>query len=80
MLKFDSFWRLDRRNLHSVNDALVTLLPTSAKSSKVTDYHPILLIHIVGKLLSKVLANRLAPRLSNLVNNNQSAFIKGRFI
>jgi hypothetical protein len=70
MLAFDSFWRLDSRNLHSVNDAMLTLLPKTAKASKVTDYHPISLIHIVGKLLSKVLVNRLTPRLGNLVHIN----------
>jgi hypothetical protein len=41
---------------------------------------PIALIHIVGKLISKVLANRLAPWLENLVHVSQSAFIKGHFI
>jgi hypothetical protein len=34
----------------------------------------------VGKLISKVLANRLAPWLENLVHVSQSAFIKGHFI
>jgi hypothetical protein len=76
MLAFDSFWRLDTRNLHSVNDVLLTLLPKSADAN----YRPISLIRIVGKLLSKVLANHLAPKLSNLVNINQSTFIKGHFI
>jgi hypothetical protein len=30
--------------------------------------------------VTKVLATRLAPHLSSLVNNNQSAFIRGRSI
>jgi hypothetical protein len=38
------------------------------------------LIHMVGKLLSKVLANRLAPKLGELIHHSQSAFIKGRMI
>jgi hypothetical protein len=59
---------------------MLTLLPKTAEASKVTDYHPISLIHILGKLLSKVHVNRLTPRLGNLVHINQSAFIKGRFI
>jgi hypothetical protein len=79
-MAFDSFWHLDARNLHSVNEALLTLLPKSAEALTVKDYRPILLIHIVGKLLSKVLANRLAPKLAGLVHISQSAFIKGRFI
>jgi hypothetical protein len=80
MLAFDSFWCLDSRNLHSVNDALLTLIPKAAEASKVIDYCPILLIHIVGKLLSKILVNHLGPRLGDLVHINQSTFIKGRFI
>jgi hypothetical protein len=75
----DSFWYLDTRNLQSVNEALLTQLPKSPEASKVTDYHPISLIHIVGKLLSKFLANQLAPKLNNLVHISQSAF-KGHFI
>jgi hypothetical protein len=34
----------------------------------------------VGKLISKVLANRLAPRLAELIHCSQSAFLKGRCI
>jgi hypothetical protein len=35
---------------------------------------------MIGKLVSKVLANRLAPRLCDLVQFNQSAFVKGMSI
>jgi hypothetical protein len=42
---------------------------------KVKDYCPISLIHIMGKLLSRVLASRLAPKLNSLVHISQSAFI-----
>ena len=37
-------------------------------------------MHSVGKLVAKVLATRLAPHLSALIRNNQSAFIRGRSI
>jgi hypothetical protein len=56
------------------------LLPKSAETSTVKDFRPISLIHIVSKLISKVLTNRLAHRLSELVQANQTAFIKGRAI
>jgi hypothetical protein len=35
---------------------------------------------VVGKLLSKALPNRLAPRLGELVHPSQSSFIKGHMV
>jgi retron-type reverse transcriptase len=37
-------------------------------------------MHSVAKILSKILANRLAPHLATIVSPCQSAFIKGRSI
>jgi hypothetical protein len=79
MAAFDAFWHLDMRNLHDVNGALL-VLPKLAEATSVKDFRPISLIHVIGKLVSKVLANRLAPRLPELMQVNQSAFIKGRTI
>jgi hypothetical protein len=50
-----------------VNVALMVLLPKTAEASSIKDYRPISLIHIMGKLFSKVLANILAPKLAELV-------------
>jgi hypothetical protein len=58
----------------------MVLLPKMVEASRIKDYRPITLIHTVGKLISKVLVNRLAPKLGELVHVSQSAFIKGRFI
>jgi hypothetical protein len=80
MRAFDVFWRLDMHNLHNVNEALMTLLPKSPDAVKIKDRRPISLIHIIGKLILKVLANRLAPWLNEVVHQSQSAFIKGRYI
>jgi hypothetical protein len=80
MAAFNALWHLDTRNLHNINDSLLVMFPKSTMASSVKDYHPISLIHIIGKLLSKVLANRLAPRLGELVQAIQSVFIKGRVI
>ena len=56
--------------------------PSTKKTdaTRVTDFRPISLIHSIAKIFSKVLANRLAPRLNSLVSNCQSAFIKKRSI
>jgi hypothetical protein len=63
MMAFEAFWRLDMRNLHNVNEALMTLLPKNPDAAEIMDYRPISLIHSIGKLILKVLVNRLAPRM-----------------
>jgi hypothetical protein len=45
---------------------------------EIGDYRPISLVHSFSKLFSKILANRLRGRLSELISKNQSAFVKGR--
>jgi hypothetical protein len=45
----------------------MTLLPKTLEAAMVKDFHPISLIHVIGKLVSKVLAMRLAPKQHNLV-------------
>jgi hypothetical protein len=44
---------------------------------KSRDYEPISLIYSFAKLVSKLLANRLAPYLHKLVASNQSTFVRG---
>jgi hypothetical protein len=46
----------------------------------VKDFRPISLVHNFGKLIIKILANRLASGLNGMISPNQSAFIKGQFI
>jgi hypothetical protein len=71
---------MDSRNFHDIIIALLTLLPKLLEADTLKDYMPILSIHLLGKLFSKVLVNRLVPHLGSLIDLAQSAFIKGRFI
>jgi hypothetical protein len=80
MHTFDALWHLDMRDMHCVNDALLVLRPKTVEVRAVKDYRPILLIHSFGKLMSKVLGNRLAFRIGEMVHPLQSAFIAGRAI
>jgi hypothetical protein len=80
MAAFDTFLRMDIRNFHDINGALLTLLPKSPEAKTLKDYMPISLIHLLGKLLAKVLMNCLAPHLGSFIHLAQSTFIKGRFI
>lgn len=63
-----------------LNSAFITLLPKQVDACRVKDFRPISLIHSFAMLVSKILANRLAPLLPSMVSINQSAFIKGRSI
>lgn len=63
-----------------LNTTFITLLPKKADPIQVKDYRPTSLIHSFAKLVAKIMANRLAPLLPNLVSKNQSAFVKGRNI
>lgn len=77
---FNSLWSLDSRNFHLLNNAYLTLLKKKKDAQEVKDYRPISQIHGFGKLFAKVLSRRVAPHLSEPVQPNQSAFIKGRQI
>jgi mannosylglycoprotein endo-beta-mannosidase len=66
-------WRL-------LNTASIVLLPKRNEAVDAKDYRPVSLMHSAAKILCKLLANRLAPELSNLVSSGQIAFIKGRSI
>ncbi|KAM0864696.1 hypothetical protein ACQ4PT_043753 [Festuca glaucescens] len=61
-----------------LNSALITLIPKKEEALEVGAYHPISLIHNFAKLCSKILANRLRPKMDNIISTNQSAFIRGR--
>lgn len=77
---FNQLWSLDARSSYLLNDALMVLLHKNSEPTTLKDYRPISLMHSFSKLLSKCLARRLAPFLTTIVRNNQSAFIKGRCI
>jgi hypothetical protein len=64
----------------ALNTAYITLLPKKVDAAQPKDFRPISLVHSFAKLVTKLLANRLAARLQEMISPNQSAFIKGRFI
>jgi hypothetical protein len=63
-----------------LNEALITLLPKKEGAVNLQDFWPISLVHSFARLFTKVLARRLAPRMPDLVDTNQTAFIRGRCI
>jgi hypothetical protein len=77
---FNALYRGSCGQLHRLNAALITLLPKKPDAAKPGDYRLISLIHSFAKLIAKLLANSLAPHLDQLIDVNQSAFIKKRSI
>ena len=80
MAAVSAVWSRKFGNFNLLNSAYITLIPKKEDASHVRDFRPISLVHSFDKLIAKILANRLAGRLDQLVSPNQSAFIKGRFI
>jgi hypothetical protein len=79
MAVVSAVWR-DFRNFRQLNSAFITLLPKKEEARQPREFQPISLVHSIAKLVTKILANRLAPHMDKLVTTNQSAFIKGWFI
>ncbi|GKA98844.1 RNA-directed DNA polymerase, eukaryota [Tanacetum coccineum] len=62
------------------NSSFIALIPKVTDTKFVTDFRPISLIGSVYKVVTKILANRLAMVISDLISNTQSAFVAGRQI
>ena len=54
------------------------LVHKSSHVQYVGDFRPIACYNVVYKVISKILATRLAPPLSSLVDKAQSTFVEGR--
>jgi mannosylglycoprotein endo-beta-mannosidase len=68
------------RRLELINQANIVLLPKKNDATHLSDFRPISLINSLAKIITKLLADRLAPRLDKLVSGAQNAFIKKRCI
>lgn len=74
------FFNNQTSKLNLINMANIVLLPKKQEAATLSDYRPISLINSVVKIITKILANRLAPHLNDLVSNAQNTFIKKRCI
>ncbi|GKB77993.1 RNA-directed DNA polymerase, eukaryota [Tanacetum coccineum] len=85
VLKFD-FWNCIRHFeitgalKKGCNPSFMVLIPKKIDPIGFSDYRPISLIGCVYKVISKLLASRLAKVIGSVISPNQSAFIKGRQI
>jgi hypothetical protein len=71
-------WGRKFTNFGCLNTAYITLIPKKDGVDNIKGFRPIILVHSFAKLVTKILANRLASKLNVMVSPNKSAFIKGR--
>ena len=64
--------------LRQINHSVLALIPKSKEADRVEDFRPIACCNVIYKVISKIIAIRLAPTLSNIVDPAQSAFIQNR--
>jgi hypothetical protein len=79
MAAISATWNRKFENLGKLNSPYISLIPKKEGADHV-EFRPISLVHSFGKLITKILANKLVSRLNGMISPNQSAFIKGRFI
>jgi hypothetical protein len=72
---FSSSWILP-----GFNSNIIALLPKSPEASSIDQYRPIAMANFKFKIISKVIADRLASILPNLISEEQHGFIHGRDI
>ena len=61
-----------------INETYICLIPKVKSPQKITEYRPISLCNVIYKIISKVLANRLKSKLTEIIDESQSAFVPGR--
>lgn len=64
MAALHAFAHADSRNMAKLNNAIVVLLPKKVGAKCPADFRPITIVHSFAKLVSKILALRLAPKLN----------------
>jgi hypothetical protein len=74
------FFTLNQQVLHFLNQAFIVLILKKTHPHRVSEYRPISLTHTFAKVVTKILANRLAPVLPSLIFHNHTIFIQKRCI
>ncbi|XP_062114237.1 uncharacterized protein LOC133825290 [Humulus lupulus] len=63
-----------------LHETTLSLIPKVANPSRAVDYRPIACCSTLYKCMAKLICKRLALVLPDLIQPNQGAFVKGRFI
>ncbi|GFZ21498.1 hypothetical protein Acr_29g0006600 [Actinidia rufa] len=64
--------------LRQINHSVLALIPKSKDSDRVDDYRPIACCNVIYKIISKIIASRLAPALTSIVDPAQETYVQNR--
>lgn len=70
----------DKRAPDEINKTFIVLIPKGKNPSSPKDFRPISLWNVVMKIVTKVIANKIKLILPEIIDEEQSAFVKGRLI
>ena len=66
--------------LRALNSTFLTLIPKESGTEDLSKLRPVSLCNVIYKIISKVIANRLKPRLPLIISLEQAGFVEGRQI
>ncbi|GKE04119.1 hypothetical protein Tco_1396137, partial [Tanacetum coccineum] len=66
--------------LQEINHTILSFLPKISTPTRVNDYRLISCCNVIYKCISKIITNRIKDGLDDIVSDNQSAFVPGRYI
>jgi hypothetical protein len=66
--------------LKQLNHSTIALVPKSSTANSAADYRPISCCNVTYKIISKILAGRLAHVLNDIISPSQNAFLGGRLM
>jgi hypothetical protein len=66
--------------LKQINHSIIALLPKSTHANSTADYIPIFCCNVTYKVISKILAGRLAYVLNDIISPSQNDFFGGRYM
>ena len=67
-------------DIKRLNYSVITLVPKIKEANNVKQFCPICLLNVSFRIFTKLLMDKLAVLMDKLVSNNQTAFIKGRYV
>lgn len=76
VLEFFKYGKL----LKEVNHTSIGLIPKSNEAQYVNDFRPISYCNVTFKIITKILANSMAPILPKIIDQAQGPFVEGRNI